>query len=205
MVCRGSEDATMASPEDEQTGETGETGDDGAASIRITDHRRFTETGEDRSAAAGAAGAGDEGGRSAQARSASSGERGRDARETDAADVADAADEGGVGRAAAAEAEEAAARVPFDLDRLGIEAIFVVFFQSAMLRLGAVDPSTGEALPVDLDEARQSIELLRLLDEKTRGNLTEEEGRTLRRLIHDAQVQYVAVARRQQESSGGKG
>ena len=61
------------------------------------------------------------------------------------------------------------------------------------MNLGAQDPS-GQSLPVNLEAARESIELLRVLGAKTAGNLTEEEDRMLRHLLHEAQMAYVQVA-----------
>ena len=52
------------------------------------------------------------------------------------------------------------------------------------MNLGAQDPS-GQSLPVNLEAARESIELLRVLGAKTAGNLTEEEDRMLRHLLHE--------------------
>jgi len=84
------------------------------------------------------------------------------------------------------------------LDELGIEVVFVMFWQSAAMHLGAEGPD-GVRLPVDLAQARESIEILRVLARKTEGNLTEEESHTLRRLLHDAQMRYVHAA-----SGGGE-
>ena len=44
--------------------------------------------------------------------------------------------------------------------------------------------------------AQQSIDLLALLQEKTRGNLSEDEARFLDPLLYDLRVRYVAAAGR---------
>jgi hypothetical protein len=74
-----------------------------------------------------------------------------------------------------------------------------MFWQSAILHLGAEDPE-GRRLPVDLQQARESIEILRVLEQKTAGNLTEEEVHTLHRFLHDAQMRYVRAARGENEA-----
>jgi len=47
---------------------------------------------------------------------------------------------------------------------------------TAAVHLGdAADPSTGQTGPANLEGARQMIDILGLLEEKTRGNLSAEE------------------------------
>ena len=75
----------------------------------------------------------------------------------------------------------------------GIQPVFYILWQSALLALGAQD-AEGNALPPDLAEARSAISLLQVLQQKTTGNLTPEEAELLRQLLHDAQVRYVQVA-----------
>jgi hypothetical protein len=77
---------------------------------------------------------------------------------------------------------------------LGIEAVFFVFYQSALIALGAPEAG-GDARMPDLAEARQAIEFLRVLETKTAGNLSPEEAETLRQLLDDAQLRYVHAAR----------
>ncbi len=62
---------------------------------------------------------------------------------------------------------------------------------SAMLHLGRMPDPTGEAMRSDLGLARQSIDLLAMLRDKTAGNLTPEEDTLLKRLLHDLRVAYV--------------
>ena len=74
---------------------------------------------------------------------------------------------------------------------------------STLVHLGVArdsseDPSpgggpSGTMHPVDLPMARQTIDLIVMLGEKTKGNLTGEEERMLEHLIYDLQVRYVEV------------
>ena len=62
---------------------------------------------------------------------------------------------------------------------------------SAMLHLGEIpDPDGGEPV-VNLELARQTIDLLDLLRQKTAGNLTEDEGRTLDGLLYDLRMRFL--------------
>lgn len=53
------------------------------------------------------------------------------------------------------------------------------------------DPSTGERPEVDLAAAGQMIEILGMLQEKTRGNLTAAEGKVLEDLLYELRMRYV--------------
>ena len=67
---------------------------------------------------------------------------------------------------------------------------------SAMSHLGLSDaPGAAGPRTVDLDLARQTIDLLGILEEKTKGNLDEDEARLLDTLVTELRVQYVNVAR----------
>lgn len=67
---------------------------------------------------------------------------------------------------------------------------------SAQIALGdAEHPSTGERY-VNLEEAQGYIDLLTMLGEKTRGNLTPNEEKLLRSAIYELKLRFVA---RQQE------
>ncbi len=66
---------------------------------------------------------------------------------------------------------------------------------SVMLHLGKVpDPSGGNAKP-NLALARQSIDMLAMLQEKTRGNLNDEEEQLMIRLLHDVRMAWVEESR----------
>jgi hypothetical protein len=66
-----------------------------------------------------------------------------------------------------------------------------MFASSALINLGeAADPATGGRL-VDLDQAKDAIDLLLLLREKTAGNRTEHESQLLEQIIYDVQMRYV--------------
>jgi hypothetical protein len=67
-------------------------------------------------------------------------------------------------------------------------------YQAAMF-MGLVRDPLGPQYPTDLRAAKQSIDMLRMLKDKTRGNLTPDEATTLERILTDLQMQYVAISR----------
>jgi hypothetical protein len=65
----------------------------------------------------------------------------------------------------------------------------------ALMYLGAFpDPQTGKAM-VALDVAKLNIDLLAVLEEKTKGNLTDEESQALSGTTHELRMQFVEVAK----------
>jgi hypothetical protein len=67
---------------------------------------------------------------------------------------------------------------------------------SAMMHLGVVpDPVTGKPTEKDPSLARQSIDTLEMLQEKTRGNLDPGEERLLQNLLTDLRMRFVETQR----------
>ena len=71
-------------------------------------------------------------------------------------------------------------------------ATFVVSLNaSALLHLGAIeDPNTGQT-EKDLPMAKQTIDILSMLEEKTAGNLTKDEENLLKNILYDLRIIYV--------------
>jgi hypothetical protein len=70
---------------------------------------------------------------------------------------------------------------------------------SAFVHLGdAAHPETGEPAKPNLPLAKQTIDILAMLAEKTKGNLTQEEERFLENLLTDLRFRFV-------QRSSGKG
>ena len=66
--------------------------------------------------------------------------------------------------------------------------------QNAALFLGQIpNPKTGEA-EINLDLARMFIDQLEMIQEKTRGNLTNEETMVLRNALSNLQMAFVEVS-----------
>ena len=73
----------------------------------------------------------------------------------------------------------------------------VMHAQNAALFLGQIpNPKTGEP-EVNLDLARMFIDQLAMIQEKTRGNLTNEETKVLSNALSNLQMAYVEVAKEQ--------
>jgi len=65
-------------------------------------------------------------------------------------------------------------------------------YMSALLQLGLAAPP-GEKPVVDLIGARQTIDTLAILQEKTRGNLTPAEANMLQNILYELRMAYLEV------------
>jgi uncharacterized protein DUF1844 len=76
-----------------------------------------------------------------------------------------------------------------------LQGLFIMLASSALVNLGeAADPETGERV-LDLEQAREAIDLLSLLRVKTEGNRTEQESHLLEEMLYDLQLRYVRAAK----------
>jgi hypothetical protein len=82
---------------------------------------------------------------------------------------------------------------PEDLPPIDFSTFIVSLRTSAMLHLGSGLGGAGTGHSVDLALARQEIDLLGILEEKTRGNLSGEEERLLSQILFDLRTRYIAV------------
>ena len=78
---------------------------------------------------------------------------------------------------------------PFQID---FSTFIMSLTSSAFYHLGDMpDPSTGKK-EVNLPAVQQTIDMLIMLREKTKGNLKEDEEKLIEQLIYELQVKYVA-------------
>jgi hypothetical protein len=63
----------------------------------------------------------------------------------------------------------------------------------AMIGLGMLQGPDGKRPPVDLPAAKDAIDLLGVLQEKTKGNLTKEEEEVLREGLYHLRMGYMAM------------
>ena len=62
---------------------------------------------------------------------------------------------------------------------------------TALIALGKMPGPDDESHPLDLETARHLIDVLGMLEHKTKGNLEEAEQKLLGSLIYDLRVAYV--------------
>ncbi len=80
------------------------------------------------------------------------------------------------------------------LPEITFSSFIISLSSSAFVHLGDIpEPTTGEAKQ-DLPLAKQTIDLLGLLREKTRNNLAEDEEKLFEHLLYDLRMRYVKLA-----------
>ena len=67
-------------------------------------------------------------------------------------------------------------------------------YLSALMQMGAATPE-GQRPRVDIIGARQSIDLLGVLEEKTKGNLTENEARMLETILFELRMTFLELTK----------
>ena len=65
-----------------------------------------------------------------------------------------------------------------------------MFQRSSLLHMGMIPDNEGQLI-FNLAEAKAGIDLLRMLQNKTKGNITEQEERMLRGVVSELQLQFL--------------
>jgi hypothetical protein len=82
---------------------------------------------------------------------------------------------------------------------LSFTAFVLSLASTAAIHFGDLpDPVSGKPGEKNLEGAAQMIEILALLDQKTRGNLTAEERQVLEQVLYELRLRFVDA------SGGGK-
>jgi hypothetical protein len=99
-------------------------------------------------------------------------------------------------RLAAAEAAKAApSESPGQEPASPFHELLRLLISQAMLFMGAFpDPQSGRAI-VSLEMAKLHIDMLGWLEEKTRGNLSEEEAKVLSGTVNELRMEFVELSR----------
>lgn len=122
----------------------------------------------------------------------------------EAAESAAGAGEGGEGEEAAGGGGGGGREMP----PANFQTLLSTIASQALLYMGAIpDPSTGQRI-AHLELAKHHIDLLAVLEEKTKGNLDDEEAQMVGQTVRELRMYYTQVAdqlARQQAQQGGQG
>ena len=67
---------------------------------------------------------------------------------------------------------------------------------SALLHLGELEHPEGGEVEIDLPMAKHTIDILTMLEEKTKGNLTPPEEKLMQGLLYDLRLRYVNATKK---------
>jgi len=78
--------------------------------------------------------------------------------------------------------------------RVSFVAFLYSLASSAAVHFGdAADPTTGTKRAPNLEQASHVIDVLALLEQKTKGNLTTEERQFLEQILYELRMRFLAV------------
>lgn len=69
--------------------------------------------------------------------------------------------------------------------------LLYLFYSSAMVSMGKLKNPATDKIERNLEQAKQSIDIIEMLKEKTKGNLSENENRMLEQFLTDLRLNYV--------------
>lgn len=80
------------------------------------------------------------------------------------------------------------------MPKIDFSSFILSLYSSGLVQLGKVeDPSTGKKT-VNLEMAQHSIDMIAMLQEKTRGNLSEDEESLVKALVSELRMAFVEVS-----------
>jgi hypothetical protein len=69
--------------------------------------------------------------------------------------------------------------------------LIYIFYSSAMVAMGKLKNPATDKIERNLEQAKQSIEILELIKRKTAGNLSESQSRALEGFLTDLRLNFV--------------
>ncbi|MFQ5491151.1 MAG: DUF1844 domain-containing protein [Phycisphaerae bacterium] len=82
------------------------------------------------------------------------------------------------------------------LPKAGLPDLLNMIGMPAAMAIGGYQTPDGKTVPPDLAAAKYHIDMLEVLEAKTQGNLTEEEGQLLTGVLHQLRMQFTQAATR---------
>lgn len=82
-----------------------------------------------------------------------------------------------------------------DFVELGFSTFILSLSTSALVHLAELPDPISNEKKVNLPLAKQTIAIIEMLQKKTKGNLTEEEGQLMEDLLYDLRLKYIQAAK----------
>ncbi|HEU5393251.1 MAG TPA: DUF1844 domain-containing protein [Candidatus Methylomirabilis sp.] len=80
---------------------------------------------------------------------------------------------------------------PQDAGAMEFGHFIVMLASTALIHLGEMTDPTARGIERDPEQARRTIDILAMLQAKTKGNLSPEETAILERILHDLRMRYL--------------
>jgi hypothetical protein len=75
-------------------------------------------------------------------------------------------------------------------DQLFTQLLYI-FYSSAMVAMGKLKNPATDQIDRNMEQAKQSIDILELIKEKTKNNVTPDQGRMIDGLLTDLRLNFV--------------
>ncbi|HNS12441.1 MAG TPA: DUF1844 domain-containing protein [Bacteroidia bacterium] len=85
-------------------------------------------------------------------------------------------------------------------EQLFIQVVYI-FHSSAMVAMGKLKNPATDKIERDLDQAKQSIDILEMLKEKTKGNLSNEISSLLDKFLTELRLNFIDERNKDQVKS----
>lgn len=76
-------------------------------------------------------------------------------------------------------------------ERMDFSSLIVSLATQALVMLGEIPNAAASGVPVNYEAAKQTIDILALLEEKTKGNLTSDEQKLMGEILTSLRLAYV--------------
>jgi hypothetical protein len=83
-------------------------------------------------------------------------------------------------------------------------SLIMTFQGAAMQQMGKIKNPISDKIERDLQQAQLSIDIIGMLEEKTRGNLSEDETKFLKGVLQELKLNYVDEMTKEPQSSETK-
>ncbi len=83
----------------------------------------------------------------------------------------------------------------------GFEMLVSYLSTTAMFQLGLIPGPSGHPIPPDAQNAKRTIDMMEVLQEKTKGNLSADETRLLDDVLYELRMTFVEVQKRQAQKT----
>lgn len=78
-----------------------------------------------------------------------------------------------------------------DSNEIDFSSFLLSLATQALMQLGEMPPPDGVSIQKNPAAARQTIDIVSILEEKTRGNLSEHEAALIKEILHNLRLSYV--------------
>jgi hypothetical protein len=92
--------------------------------------------------------------------------------------------------------EPEAYEAPAEFGPPGFDTIVSYLSTTAFFQLGLLAGPGGERIPPDLANARRTVDMLEVLQQKTQGNLSTDEAQLLEEVLYELRLSYVEIQKR---------